>query len=86
MGPMRVVMGVGTVGEDALQFSWEHSISLVPSTLGPNLINGSVCRVYPPKVVPSVFTSPPMGFVRVNKIAIMLSVLTMYCMGIPSDF
>ena len=86
MGPMRVVMGVGTVGEDAFHFRREDNIGLVPSTLGPNLINGSVCRVYPPKVVPSVFTSPPLGFVRVNKIAIMLSVLTMYCMGIPSDF
>ena len=43
MGAMRVVMGVGTVGEDAFQFRREYSVGLVPPTLGPNLFNGSVC-------------------------------------------
>ena len=64
MGAMRVVMGVGTVGEDAFQFRRENSVGLVPPTLGPNLFNRSVCGIYPSEVVSPIFTSPPGAFVH----------------------
>ena len=77
MGSVRVVMGVGTVGEDALQFGRKDSVGLVPSALGPDLFNGGARRVYPSKVVSSIFTSPPLT--RVHGLYIMSLMLTMYC-------
>ena len=59
MGSVRVVMWVGTVGEDALQFGREDSVGLVPQTLRPNLFNRSGRRINPSEVVSSVFASPP---------------------------
>ena len=59
MGSVRVVMGVGTVGEDALQLGREDSVGLVPQTLRPNLFNRSGRRINPSEVVSSVFASPP---------------------------
>ena len=78
MGSVRVVMGVGTVGEDALQFGRKDSVGLVPPALGPDLFNGGARRVYPSKVVSSIFTSPPLTRVQ-GLYMIMLSMLTMYC-------
>ena len=76
MGSVRVVMGVGTVGEDALQFGREDSVGLVPSALGPDLFNGGARRVYPSEVLSSVFTSPPLTRVHVSYRTSLM--LTMY--------